>query len=278
MKKMTKIILIVAAGLIAAGIALFCFAMAKNHWNFSKKHVTTTHTVTDSFTNISILTKTADIRFVPTDDEVKVVCYDQENTAHSVSVEDNTLTVAFEDNRKWYDHINIYTDSPTITVYLPADSYGSLSIDITTGDTVISGEYTFESMDISATTEDVELSGITCSGDITIAITTGDCELTDVNCKNLQFSATTGDLELTRVIAAEALNLNAGTGDISFDRCDAASITAKTTTGDIDGSLLSEKVFSVHNTTGDIDVPQSTAGGTCNLKTTTGDIEIEIVK
>ena len=50
----------------------------------------------------------------------------------------------------------------------------------------------------------------------------------------------------------------------------------KTSTGDVEGTLLSEKIFSIHTSTGKVKVPNTNNGGTCEIKTSTGDIEIQI--
>ncbi len=52
----------------------------------------------------------------------------------------------------------------------------------------------------------------------------------------------------------------------------------KTSTGDVEGSLLADKVFIVNTDTGEVDVPKTTSGGKCEIKTDTGDVEINIVK
>ena len=50
-----------------------------------------------------------------------------------------------------------------------------------------------------------------------------------------------------------------------------------TSTGDIEGTLLSDKVFIVKSSTGDIDVPSSITSGMCEITTSTGDIEVRVV-
>ena len=72
--------------------------------------------------------------------------------------------------------------------------------------------------------------------------------------------------------------MNRSTGDITFDGCDGAEIFAESTTGDICGTLLTEKVFIASTSTGSIDVPKTVSGGRCELTTSTGDIEINILK
>ena len=50
-----------------------------------------------------------------------------------------------------------------------------------------------------------------------------------------------------------------------------------TSTGDIEGTLLSDKVFIVKSSTGDIHVPSSITGGRCEITTSTGNIEVRVV-
>ena len=113
-------------------------------------------------------------------------------------------------------------------------------------------------------------------GNLDISVTTGKVTLTDITCKNLTSTGITGDIALKNVIAAEKFSITRTTGNIRFDDCDAAQITATTSTGDIEGSLRTDKVFIAKTTTGDIELPETTTGGTCKLSTTTGDIEITI--
>ena len=114
------------------------------------------------------------------------------------------------------------------------------------------------------------------AGDLTAKVTTGDVKLSGVTCRNLIANGTTGDIKLRQVIAAETFSIKCTTGDVSFDACDAASLSVKTTTGDITGTLLTSKVFDAHATTGRVTVPQTTEGGNCKLRATTGSIKISL--
>lgn len=71
--------------------------------------------------------------------------------------------------------------------------------------------------------------------------------------------------------------MESDTGEVNFEKSDATSIVVRTDTGDVTGTLLSEKVFLTETETGNTDVPKTTAGGTCEITTSTGDIEIEII-
>lgn len=319
MKKRTKIWILVATSLIATGLILFGGIMTMLNWDFTKlstdKYETNHYTVSEPYQNISVNTVTADILFLPSEDEsTKVVCYEEKKTKHSVTVKDGTLSIELIDQRKWYDHIGFHFETPKLTVYLPAEEYGALSIQLTTGDTAIAQEFQFESMDISTTTGDIrsvasvtksaklktttgdievencsvgamdlivttgdiDVASVTCQGMIQANVSTGDAKLNDVSCKSFYSNGTTGDLSLKNVVAIEQFFVERTTGDIHFDRCDAAELYVEATTGDVTGSLLSEKIFIAKASTGDVNVPESVNGGKCKITTSTGDIHITV--
>lgn len=317
MTKKTKIGLIVAACLLLAGAALIGIAIHIAGGDFMKlstvKYNTTEHMPAGEFRDILIETDTADIAFVPAE-ATKVVCYEQKNAKHTVSLENGVLTIRIVDNRKWYEHIGINFGAPKITVYIPQGAYGALTVKSSTGDVKLPKDFTFEAVDITESTGNVtthaSVSGdvkiktstgdisvanisagslelavstgkiivldVTCQGDMTVNVSTGKTGLTNVKCQNFTSNGSTGDLSLENVIAAEKFCIERSTGDVDFEKCDAAEITVKTDTGHIKGSLLSEKVFIARTDTGRVDVPHTTTGGKCQLTTDTGDIKIEI--
>ncbi len=276
---------------------------------------TNTHDVTEPFGNISLVTDTANIVFALSNDgKCSVECYEEENAKHSVTVENGTLTVKVNEQKSLYDYIGFYFGSPKITVYLPNTEYSTLSVKDGTGNVEIPRGFTFESADISLSTGDVDfsaaarkevkiktstgnisakdtsagdldlavatgkitVSGVTCTGDITVGVSTGETDLADVSCKNIISDGTTGRIFLNRVIAENKLSIKRSTGNVKFKGCDAAELYVKTSTGDVTGSLLTDKVFITETGTGRIDVPETSVGGRCEIKTDTGDIEIKI--
>ena len=70
------------------------------------------------------------------------------------------------------------------------------------------------------------------------------------------------------------MNITRSTGDVELDNCDGKSISIETNTGDIKGSLKTPKIFETKTSTGKIEVPESSEGGTCTLTTSTGNITI----
>lgn len=276
---------------------------------------TNTHDVTEPFGNISLVTDTADIVFALSNDgKCSVECYEEENAKHSVTVENGTLTVKVNEQKSLYDYIGFYFGSPKITVYLLKAEYSTLSVKDGTGNVEIPKGFTFESADISLNTGDVDfsaaarkevkiktstgnisakdtsagdldfavatgkitVSGVSCTGDITVGVSTGETDLADVSCKNIISDGTTGRIFLNHVIAENKLSIKRSTGNVKFKGCDAAELYVKTSTGDVTGSLLTDKAFITETGTGKIDVPKTSVGGRCEIRTGTGNIEIKI--
>lgn len=298
MSKNTKIWLIAGVFLVIIGLITFAAVMTSYRWDFTKlstvKYISNTYQVTEAFESISIDTDTADIVFSDSDNSTcKVICYEQENVKHTVTVQDGTLTVSEVDKRKWYEHIGIAIESPKITVYLPNNEYRSFYIKTSTGDIELPKKFNFEAIDILTNTGDIYAENIsvnklsfsvstgkivantvTCTGDFKIKVSTGNAQLADIICNSLVSSGSTGDLTLKNVIANERFDIERSTGNVRFDSCDAAEIFVNTDTGNVTGNLLSEKVFITESDTGNINIPKTATGGRCEITTDTGDIRI----
>lgn len=250
------------------------------------------------------------------DSAARVVCSESDNLRYTVSANaEGTLEIELVDSRKWYEHISFFSIGKSeINVYLPAGEYGALSIEGSTGDVDIPEEFAFESVDVSLNTGDVEcyasakgllkikastgdihLEGVTagaldlsvstgrvsvssvkCEGDVSLKVSTGKADLVDVDCKSFSSTGNTGGLVMKDVVAEGIFSIERSTGDVSFDGCDAAEIYVTTDTGDVRGSLLTDKVFITETDTGKVDVPKSTTGGRCEIKTDTGDVKITV--
>jgi DUF4097 and DUF4098 domain-containing protein YvlB len=319
MSKGSIIFIYVAIALILIGAIIFALVMSMNDWDFGKlstvRYETNEYEITEDFSNISIISNTADVELIPTEDEKTTVsCYEEENLRHSVSVKDGRLTVEVMNTKKWYQNIGITYTSPKIKIYLPKSEYKELYIKLSTGAAQIPEAFTFESigitmttgavtckasatgdikikastgaihleglsadsLELKTTTGSITLSDVTADGNIRAEVTTGRCNLTDVTCKDFASDGDTGDLYMTNVICKEKLTVERDTGDVKLDSCDANEIDIETDTGDVVGSLLSEKIFFAESDTGSVNVPKTTSGGVCEITTDTGKIKIEI--
>ena len=279
-------------------------------------YTTNIYEIDGDFKNISIDVETTKIEFVPAENgRCKIVCFEDEKVRHSASIQNGTLTIDTVDTRKWYEHFSISFDQPKMTVYLPENEYDSLSIETDTGDIAIPKDFSFDTLKIDGDTSDVDCLA-SASQNIEIKLSTGDIrlkelateqlklttdtgriyintadaganirietdtgrvELTDTSCNDFYAESDTGSITLKNVIGAGSFTIESDTGDITFDRSDAAEIFAQTDTGDIAGTLLSDKVFLTETSTGRISVPKTVTGGKCELKTSTGDIKIEVI-
>lgn len=316
MKRGTLIWLIIASLLVISGTVISAAALSSKGWDFGKLGTVNMKTnrreITEDFSNISIIADIEDIRILAsTDNTASVIFVEEEKQRHSADVINGTLNISFNDTREWYEKIGIFsTKGPTITLYLPNNSYNALSINSDTSDIFLPKDFTFNSIEIknstgdiecfststglikitastgdiemtdtaagalelTTTTGDMEIENITCTGDIKIAVTTGEAELSNITCSNLYSIGDTGDIELENVIAQGSFNITRTTGDVGLETCDAAEITVVTDTGDVSGSLLGEKIYITSSNTGRIRVPQTTSGGKCQITTDTGNI------
>ena len=321
MRTATKIWLIIAAFLVVIGLIMLATAMTEYRWDFTKlntvKYQTNTYEISEKIRNISLVTDTANVTLIHSDDEMgKVICYEEENSKHSVETTNDTLSIEIADTKKWYQHIGINFGTPEIKIYIPRGEYGKLSIKSSTGDVEIPKDFMFDSIDIcgstgnvknyasasklikiktstgdiyvenisagaidlSVSTGKVSISDVNCQGEFSVKVSTGKTYMTDVVCKNLTSRGNTGDLFLTKVTAEEKFFIERSTGDVNFNKCDVGEIFVKTDTGDVGGTLLSDKVFIAKTDTGDVELPKTISGGKCEINTNTGDIKISIQK
>ncbi len=150
-----------------------------------------------------------------------------------------------------------------------------LDVSVSTGTIMLDniktdGEITLESSTGGTELHSVEAGGITSHG------TTGDLLLKNVYVQNdINIKRNTGDVTLTSVIAG-SLGIETSTGDVKLNSSDAESIEIETDTGKVEGTLLTDKVFITESSTGSIKIPHTNSGGTCKIRTSTGDIKITI--
>lgn len=319
MSKKTIVWLAVATALVFIGAIIFVSVMMGLDWDFTMlstaQYETNEYIIDDNYRHITIATDTANVAFVPSDTATTtVVCYERKHVAHTVTVTEDMLRIETVDTRRWYEHIGIFFDTTSVTVYMPRGEYVVLSVDTDTGDVAIPKEFAFESVDVDVDTGDVTnaasasagmairtdtgdiavrtvsagsitlstatgrvtAADVDCAGDIRLDASTGKTLLTDVTCHNLLSDGDTGDLVLQNVVAEGRFSIERDTGDVQFEGCDAADIRVETDTGSVKGSLLTDKVFITDTDTGRVDVPKTISGGRCEIETDTGNIVITI--
>ena len=233
-----------------------------------------------------------------------------------IAIEDGTLSIHSKDLRKWYDHITLFNFSHSqLTIYLPAREYGAVQVATNTGDIRIPADFAFADLIVHATTGNITLEGVSVAKVLSATVSTGDIRLTDISAATLSAKASTGKLSLQHITVADQLDvrtttgdvtllnataqtlsaetstgsivlqdavlsghmaLQARTGDIQLTACDAASSKITTSTGDVRGTLCSPKIFIANTSTGRVNVPDTTTGGTCHITCSAGDIDISL--
>ena len=276
-----------------------------------------TWTLKDNFSDIEIKSKTGSIKIYRSSDRSsKVVWSGSKNTKLSVGTKFGTLSIREKYKLPWFLRPVSLNDSSEIQIWLPRESYDNLSVNTDTGSVVIPAGFSFDKAEIDTDTGPVDfragirkdlkidsdtgritvngirpanmrlnsdtgeltVTNVKASKDIRLETDTGRITVTDVSCQKMDVNSDTGSLSLANVIAADNMDLESDTGSIKLDRCDAGSIKIETDTGSIQGTLLSDKVFSARSGTGNVSVPGSTSGGSCTIKSDTGSINIEIAK
>ena len=261
MRTKTKVWLLVATSLVLVGGILFAGVMTTLGWDFSKlstvQYESNLYTIDKPYQNIRIITDTAHITLVPSQNAVTSIdCYEQNNVKHSVAVEGDTLVVQVVDTRAWYEHIGITVDSPYVKITVPKRAYNALTIQADTSDVEIAKELHVNSIDVSTTT--------------------GDVINRAAFCQNVTIQTSTGDVCLDHITATETISVVSSTGDVTMNASDGSELHITTSTGDVTGTLLTEKVFITQTETGDVAVPPSTTGGRCEITTDTGVVSITL--
>ena len=99
---------------------------------------------------------------------------------------------------------------------------------------------------------------------------------------NIQAETVSGEIEAQNVLSCIGISFKTTSGDIEFEGIDSYSqMNLATTSGDIDGYINSKRYFSVHTSSGSVNVPANDGSGKlyhCSVTTVSGDINIRTPK
>ena len=238
--KKNIVLITVAICLIIAGAALVGAALVAADFSLSglasEKFEEVTHTVDGDFEHIMISTDIHNVTLVPSPDSVcRIVGSESENLEIGFEIENNTLVVKIKDDRKWYDHIGIYTAETYITLYLPESVYSSLTVATLTGDVLIPEDFTFTGASIAASTADISVFA-KIEGELALACSTGDITVSGVNPTKLDASVSTGDILIENVKTDGKITLECSSGKIELHGVEAGEIVSK-------GTASKQKIF-----------------------------------
>lgn len=232
--------------------------------------------IEEEFANIEIISDTAEITFVPAY-ECKIEYTTHKRITYSTTVENDTLKIKVEDNRRWFQRIFSFGDSSKLTVYLPAGVYSALTIEQNTGNINVPTYYVFDSVDIDVSTGDTSLCALVIEA-LKIHATTGDITLENVSCGSLDTKVTTGKTSLSNVNVWGDATVNASTGDTELKNVSCyGNLSTVARTGDLNATGLNGGSLSIERSTGEVSLCNVKCSGSVAVKTGTGKIDARAI-
>ncbi len=197
------------------------------------------HISEGNVSSIKISSGCYDVKIVTSDkNEIDIAAFDGDDVKTSIAVEGNTVSIDISDNRSWYDKAvgSIGRDREVI-IYIPANGNYAVSASSESGDIELEYRGTFASLELKSESGDIDLGRSRVSGNISVVTNSGDVE---------------------------------------FENLDFASASIETRSGDVEGEIVGGYNFNVSTSSGRKRVPASDPSGSVfNIKTKSGDIEIE---
>ena len=224
-----------------------------------KRYITSTYGITDSYKEILLNAKDADVKIVPSDDgKTELVIFEKRRRPYEVSVLDGELTVKPK-KAKWYNFLRIGIDRSQISICVPREGLCGITVKSNVGD--------------------VEISSVCLGGKVDIQVNTAKAMLENVSCSVLNSKGNTGSVLLQGCIAKENVFIKRNTGKVVLNDCVSPEIAVKTNTGMVLGRLAQGVVFDVRTNTGRVEIPTVKVGetvcGRCEIKTNTGSVKFE---
>jgi DUF4097 and DUF4098 domain-containing protein YvlB len=226
---------------------------------FTEKATLTLYLPESKYQSLSVVTNTGDVTIPGT------LAFTYATIAASTG--SINISANFEEN------LSIAVSTGNIT--LKELKLKKLSASVSTGNILLENVETENELKLECSTGSIELYGINAESIVSTG-SQGDILIKNTKVQNeIKIKRSTGDVTLTNT-TADSFKIKTSTGDVKLNSSDAESIDIETDTGKVEGSLLSEKIFVTNSGTGNIQVPSTNSGGTCKIRTSTGDIRITI--
>ena len=177
---------------------------------------TNEYEIKENFKDIKITTDTADIQFILSENPSSfIVCEEEKNANHSVTVKENTLRIEIVDDQKWYEDIGIKLRTPKITVYLGKSEYSNISLETDTGNILLDNIITTGKLAIKTDTGNVKFEACDAS-EVIIKTETGNVTGSFLTDKVVFAKSDTGKIDIPKVIADEKCEVITDTGNIKI--------------------------------------------------------------
>lgn len=254
MKRRKRTALLVAAAMLAVGLALMAVALPLGDFDrtvlegtgvvtgtqdgtsitiFGVGTTTTNvYTIDQYFYNIHIEGAECDIRLVPSEDGTCTVrCTEPEKLVHKVEVTDGTLTIKRTDLRPWYLRVGPILGEISVEVHLPADRYEELYLSNASGGIDVPAQFSFAEANVESVSGDLSF---LASADYELLAQTvsGDLTLSGVTAGNVTAATTSGDLTLSDLTVDAALRAATTSGRLSLTDTVCETLTTENVSGE----------------------------------------------
>ncbi len=230
-----------------------------------------TQSVSEDFESIEVVTNTADVTFLPSeDDECRIACREHKNVTHTAEVVGGILKIRVSDTRRWF--AKLFSHQMNVTVYLPKAEYGALTVESDTGDLEIEDGFKFSDVSLSVDTGDMKIGAMTCDS-FAAELDTGDISLNGVtSAEKITVTTDTGDTRLENCTAS-IISVTTDTGKAELESGEAKEIYLGTSTGNARISEASCTILAITVKTGDISLENVIAEGKFDIVSKTGDVK-----
>ncbi|MBP3412579.1 MAG: DUF4097 family beta strand repeat protein [Oscillospiraceae bacterium] len=280
--------------------------------------VTKTHSISDSFTEISVDCAECNIRILPSEDgSVEVVCKEREKYPHSVSVREGKLVIEEPSRTELFNILALTSEHTEVTIYLPeAVAAGcDLELESASGNFTMDQELSFRNCSIDCASGDINCRA-SFSGELEISAASGEIQLSNLSCEDLSVDCASGSITLNTLDATGDIELEAASGKIKVIGTHCRGLDAEVASGSLTlEDVIAEKEIKGETASGNISLLRcdaasyqlesssgnikgsvlsemrfvaesssgrinvpNTDGGTCRLYTDSGNIDIEIAK
>ena len=295
MKKGEKLLLILGALLIAAGV----FVGVTLGWDYSPSNYayndiefTAAETETGECSFVSVQLSDLDVNFYSTTDKTVSISARGAKTPDRVSaVLDGGVLRITEKKLGLFQRLAV-SDDDTITVRIPEKWIGTVDVSTQSGDVYVSGlvspQLTLRAASVSGTVSVSELKiaetqltttsgsifvSTSRGGTITAGTTSGYMNISDAKAESVSLSSASGSISVRNAELTGTLTLHSTSGYVDLDDVAADSIAADTTSGDLELDEVDTQNLTFTSTSGDISgelLHADEFGG--SIRTTSGDI------
>ncbi|MGV3489490.1 MAG: DUF4097 family beta strand repeat-containing protein [Tuberibacillus sp.] len=232
---------------------------------------------------LKVSTRSTNVSLVPADQEtIKAELKGQvsKNLAHTFVLDagcEEPKSAHIRVTRNKHSSFGFNIDHSKLIITVPKKQYGLIDVQTSSGD--IEGKtLKSEVLKIRASSGDIKLRECQAKTDCSIEASSGDIQVSEIDAQaDISVRASSGNIRIRDAHTATRLRVRANSGNLDAQRIGAEKITLNTSSGDIrtdevQGNLNAEA------SSGNIKVMTDTLKGDWYLKTSSGDISLQLVQ